>query len=245
MLDANGVLVGTTPTPTMTAKVDEEVTFTLRKNGYRPLEIRGRMTPASMTEPMAFSGELQVFCPPQAGDAVGGSSGQSLSGGGRPPCQHGICDQGDLVAVCQGRQAGDQAVEILKLTQNGQPAEVVLAKADTADAFCGWLRAGGIRAGFLTEDHEVRPLRERSSSNPGLSERARRDGLRPFRVQGPPDRLWPAPPHQQSAGRRSLCEQACWSVPPMRRCWFRKSNPARWTSCWCWRVTNRSRKRSR
>ena len=67
--------------------------------------------------------------------------------------------------------------------KTAKPVEVVLATAAHADAFCHWLRAGGIKAGFLTEDHEVQPLRDLAFDNPDLSERARRDDLRPFRVR--------------------------------------------------------------
>jgi hypothetical protein len=72
--------------------------------------------------------------------------------------------------------------EILGFSQNGQPVEIVLATAAAAELFCGWLRTSGIKAGFLTEDHEVTPLREMTFENPGLGERARNEELRPFRV---------------------------------------------------------------
>jgi serine/threonine protein kinase len=183
VLDANGVLVGTTPTPTMTAKVDEELTFTLRKNKYRPLEIRGRMTPASMTEPMAFSGELQVFCPPKEGDAWVDHLGTPYQAVDDHHVSTGYVTKEIWSQFAKAAKVADQAVEFLKLTQDGHPAEVVLAKPDLAESFCKWLRAGGITASYLTEDHEVRPLPETEVAGLGLGERARRDGLRPFRVR--------------------------------------------------------------
>ena len=79
MIDANGVMVGTTPTPTMTARVGEEVVFTLRKSGFHPLKVSGTMTLASVNEPMTLYGELQVFSPPCHGGIVGGSPGQPVS----------------------------------------------------------------------------------------------------------------------------------------------------------------------
>jgi hypothetical protein len=182
VFDANGVLVGTTPTPTMTARVDEEVTFTLRKKGYGVLEVRGRMTLAAMSEPLVLSGQLQVFCPPQPGDAWVdhlGSSYQAVE-------DHHVGSQYVTKDVwsqfAKATKLADSAREILKISRDGQTEEVVLTKADAADAFCRWLRTGGIREGYLTEDHEVRPLRDIAFDNPALGERARRDGLRPFHV---------------------------------------------------------------
>lgn len=184
VLNANGVLVGTTPTTgTITARVGEEVSFTLRKNGYRPLEVRGRMTLAAMNEPMALSGQLQVYCPPLPGDAWVDHLGSSY----QPVDDHhvgsGYVTRQDWSRFAEAAKQAGQTVETLKLPQDGQSVDVVLTKADAADAFCGWLRTGGIREGFLTEDHEVRPLRDVSFENPGLSARARRDGLRPFHVR--------------------------------------------------------------
>jgi hypothetical protein len=73
-------------------------------------------------------------------------------------------------------------VEFLKFSQNGQPVDVVLSTAKDANAFCEWFRDSGYKAGYLTDDHEVVPVMERSFENPALSERARTEGLKPFRL---------------------------------------------------------------
>ena len=183
VLDANGGLVGITPTSTMTAQVGEEVGFTLRKSGYRPLDVRGTMTSASVIEPMAFSGSLQVFCPPLAGDLWVDHLGNHY-----PPVEdhHVSADamtQESWAQFTEGAKPVQPAVEILKFTHDGQTLNLVLATAAASDAFCGWLRTGAIKAGFLTEDHEVRPVRDLSFDHPALSERARREDLRPFHVK--------------------------------------------------------------
>ena len=181
--DANGVLVGTTPTPTLTAKVGEQVSFTLEKPGYLPLEIHGLLTLASMTEPMAFSGQLQVFCPPQPGDPWVDHLGSSY----QPVEDHHVSTTYVTKEVwsqfAKATKVADQAVEFLRFSQNELDMDVALTKPDTADAFCRWLSAGGIKERFLTEDHEVRPLRDTDFDHPGLSERARKDGLKPFHVR--------------------------------------------------------------
>jgi eukaryotic-like serine/threonine-protein kinase len=180
---SGGTIVGTTPTPTMTAEVGKEVTFTLRKSGYRPTEVSGRMTNAAVDgEPMILYAQLQVFSPPQAGDPWVDHLGALY----QPVDDHHV---GSSYITEELWSQFEQEVklpggqrEILKFSQNGQPVEVALAAGPATARFCGWLRTGGIKAGYLTEDHEVTPLRELTFENPGLSARARRDGLRPFRV---------------------------------------------------------------
>lgn len=182
VLDAKGVMVGTTPTSTMTAKVGEEVTFTLRKSGFRPLTVGGRITRGAVNEPMGFFGELQVYSPPNPGDSWVDHLGALY----QPIDDHhvgsGYVTKEIWQQFAKATKLADNAVEILKFSQNGQPVEVVLAAAANADKFCGWMLTGGIEKGYLTQDHEVRALREETFEHPQLSERARRDGLRPFRV---------------------------------------------------------------
>jgi len=180
VFDANGVLVGTTPTPTMTARVGEEVVFTLRKKDHRTLEVRGRMTLAAMSEPLVLSGQLQVYSPPKPGEDWVDHLGNSY----QPVENHHVGVQyvgkAQWSQFAEATKLEDSAREILKLSHDGHTEEVVLTTATAANAFCGWLRTGG--KGYLTEDHEVRPLRDLTFDNPGLSARARRDDLRPFRV---------------------------------------------------------------
>ena len=182
VLDANGVMVGTTPTPTMTARVGEEVVFTLRKSGFKPMEVRGAMMLAAVSEPMTLYGQMQVFSPPQSGDPWADHLGELYQ-----PVDDRHVGSGFVTKETWSRcetvsKLPEGQVEILKFSQNGQPVEVVLGTEAAVDTFCAWLRTSGIKAGYLTEDHEVKPLRELSFENPGLSEHARKDGLRPFRV---------------------------------------------------------------
>jgi hypothetical protein len=58
-----------------------------------------------------------------------------------------------------------------------------LTQSEAAERFCAWLQSTALRAGFLTEDHEVLAVRDESFEHVGMSEAARREGLRPFRVR--------------------------------------------------------------
>lgn len=183
VLDATGVMVGTTPTPTMTARVGEDVEFTLQKEGYKPLMVSGRVMMAATNEPMTLYGEMQVFSPPRSGESWVDQLGANYQPVGEHHVSSGYVTkhQWNRFAKNFGPQA--KQAEILKFSQNGQPVDVMLSSAEAADAYCRWLRTAGINAGFLTDEHEVTPVRELTFENPGISERARAGGWRPFRVE--------------------------------------------------------------
>ncbi len=182
VLDSNGVLVGTTPTPTMTARVGENVAFTLQMNGYKPMVLEGMVPLSAVSEPMTLHGELKVFSPPQQGESWVDHFGAVY----QPVDDHHI-SSGYVVKRLWNRfsretKTPEGQADIMKYSQNGQPVEVALVSYETAKAYSRWLLNSGIKAGFLTEDHEVSPVRERSFENPAMSKRARSEGLRPFRV---------------------------------------------------------------
>lgn len=182
VFDSNGVLVGTTPTPTMTAMVGDDVSFTLRKNGFLPLTIQSRMTPAGVKEPMVMFGQLQVFCPPVAGDLWHDHLGALY----QPVEDHhvgvGFVSKGIWEQFEKDSKTRLEPVESLKFSQNDEPVQIILTSQAAARAFCGWLGTTGIKAGFLTEEHEVRPLCEANFNHASLSADARAAGLQPFRV---------------------------------------------------------------
>lgn len=183
VIDSNGVVIGTTPTSTLTAKVGEELVFTLRKPGFRSLEIRGTIPPEAVAEPATFSGQLQVFCPPVQGqpwsDQLGNLyvpiEGRHESVSFLPLSSWTLFAKSGKTPVAQP--------EILQWQEPGRAlSDVVLCSRETANAYCGWLRSSGIKAGFLTDAHEVSPLWDESFSHPLLSDRARQENLRPFRI---------------------------------------------------------------
>jgi len=182
VLDAGGVMIGTTPTPTLTAQVGGEVVFTLRKNGFKPLVVSGVVPINATNEPMTLYGEMHVFSPPLPGDVWGDQLGAVY----QPVEDHHVSS--GYVTQEMWDQRGEtlklvkNQAEILKFSQNGQPVDVILSTAEAANAYCQWLQNSGIRAGYLTEEHEVKPLRESAFEHPGMSARARSEDLRPFRV---------------------------------------------------------------
>lgn len=183
VLDSAGVMVDTTPTQPMTARVGEMVTFTLRKEGFKPRVVSGLVTLHATEEPMTLYGDMQVFSPPQAGMAWSDHLGAVYQPVGGRHVSSGFVTKDMWDRFAKGLKPAGNEAETLSFSQNGQPVDVTLTTQAGAHAFCQWLRTSGIEAGFLTDDHEVRPLREGSFGNPGMSKRALRDGLRPFRVE--------------------------------------------------------------
>ena len=182
VLDANGVMIGTTPTSTITAKVGEEVVFILRKRGYLPLELRDNVTAAAVSEPMDLSGQLQFFSPPETGEPWTDHLGNRYLPVNEHHLSSGFVTAGDWEKFA--KTAGEIAKnsEIITFSQDGEAVEIVLASRPAASAFSQWLREGGIEEGYLTAKHEARAQREITFENPALSERARKENLRPFRV---------------------------------------------------------------
>jgi serine/threonine protein kinase len=182
VIDVNGVLIGTTPTSTLTANVGDEVMFTLQKSGFRPLVISGRVDLSAATEPMVLSAQLQVFAPPQPGEIWTDHLGNRYLPVDDHHVRSGQVTRAEWALFQKETRTKDESSEILSLLKDGQPVELALTTTAAADAFCAWLRAGGIKKGYLTEDCEVSATRLENFDNPGMSERARRDNLSPFSV---------------------------------------------------------------
>ncbi|MEI6654009.1 MAG: SUMF1/EgtB/PvdO family nonheme iron enzyme [Verrucomicrobiota bacterium] len=182
VLDASGKWVGITPTGTMSAKVGESVSFTIQKRGYRPVVVTDKIGPGAVNEPQSIFKVLEVYSPPQVGDAWLDHHGDSYEPVGEEHLSPGFVAEAGWKRFLVETQRTAAMVEFLDYPQNGQAAKVVLCSADESTAYCNWLRAGGIKAGFLTLDYEVVPRFEQLFEHAGLSERARRDGLKPFRA---------------------------------------------------------------
>ena len=181
--DANGQWVGTTNTGLIGVKVGDGYFFTMKKTGYRPFTVQGKVPPTVVTEPLVLSASLENFSPPQPGEKWDDHLGNSYQPLGAEHVSSGFVTKAVWSRFAESAKRPGDAVEFLGFPQNGQDVEVVLSPANEAKAFCDWFREDRYNAGYLTEDHEVSPLVEVSFENPGLSKRARGEGLKPFRVR--------------------------------------------------------------
>ena len=180
--DNEGTLVGITPTSTIRAKVGSELTYLVRKKGYRPLEVTATVTEESVTEPMLVYGELQNFSPPVPGEKWEDHLGVTYLPEGDEHISSGYVGDKIWRDFLKSSKRPPNASEFITITENGKPEKIVLTSEPEIIAFCDWIRTGGIRDGFLTADNEVTALIDRSFDDPKMSDRARRERLRPFRT---------------------------------------------------------------
>jgi eukaryotic-like serine/threonine-protein kinase len=177
----DGTKLGVTPTE-IRQQVGSEVAFTLRLNNYYPLEVREFVPAESVGEPLLISRLLRVFSPPLTDAEWIDHLGYKFLPVGEEHVSSGFVSSAAWKIFSESPAGEGKAAEFLTVTQNGEPAEVVLAPLKGAMAFCEWFRAEAFRNGHLTEDHEALPLQEMSFEHPGLSERARKNLFKPFRV---------------------------------------------------------------
>ncbi|MBC7979624.1 MAG: SUMF1/EgtB/PvdO family nonheme iron enzyme [Armatimonadetes bacterium] len=178
----DGTLVGLTPTATLRAKVGSEVSYVIRKKGYRAFMIARTITEDAVKEPMLIFGELQNFSPPVEGEKWEDHLGLTYLPKDDEHITSGFVKRSVWNDFLSSSKRSEAAVEFITISENGQPSEVVLAPQPEIIAFCDWLRGGGIKNGFLTQDSEVVAAVEQSFDDPALSERARRESLKPFQI---------------------------------------------------------------
>lgn len=180
--DGDGKLVGRTNTGLLEVKVGDEYFFTLRKTGYRPFVLQGTVPGSVVNEPLALSALLENFTPPLEGEKWVDHLRNSYQPVGSEHVTSGFLKKSVWAGFAAQAKLPAEATEFLEISQNGKPVEVVLCSQAHAEAFCEWFREGGVAEGYLTADHEVLSQVETSFENPKLSERARNEGLRPFRL---------------------------------------------------------------
>lgn len=178
----DGTPVGITPTEILRAPVGSEVRYVVRKKDYRPLEISATVTEESVMDPMIVFGELLNFTPPVPGETWEDHLGVTYLPDGEGHVSSGYVSKKIWKEFLASSKRSPQGAEFITVSENGKPADVVLASRPETIAFCDWVRGGGIRNGFLTQDHEISAVVDQSFADPKLSERARREQLRPFRI---------------------------------------------------------------
>ena len=182
VLDDEGQYLGTTPT-TLEARVGDKLGLRIQKSGYRTEKMAATVEGSAVQEAQTIYLELKVFRPPEHGDAWLDHLGKSYQPVNEEHLGFGLVEEAQWTRFLQETKAPAGAAEIVSISQNGEASRVVACSVASAELYCGWLRAGAFRAGYLTEDHEMVPVMESAFDSPDLSERARRAGVKPFRVR--------------------------------------------------------------
>ena len=178
-----GNLVGMTNSYAKTVQVGEDYAFTVKKPGYRTYTLQGKVPASVVNEPLVRLAQLENFSPPLTGEKWSDHLGNLYLPVGGKHESSGFVTMAVWAQFTKAAKLASDAVEAIEFSQNGQLADIVLVPEAQALAFGEWFSASAAKAGFLTDDHEVIPLLDRSFENSKLSERARRDGLKPFRIQ--------------------------------------------------------------
>jgi serine/threonine protein kinase/formylglycine-generating enzyme required for sulfatase activity len=176
-----GQPLGVTPL-TLQAQVGSELEYIIRKPGFRPLTIRGQVAPSAVNEPLGLGDELEVFSPPEIGSAWEDHLGNGYRALGEDHLAEEFVTEGLWTRFIHVTKRKLDAVEFFPIGPSGRAASVVLTTPAEAEAFCDWLRVGALQSGYLTENHEMLPKFEGGFNDPALSERASKDGLKPFKV---------------------------------------------------------------
>jgi len=179
VLDADGNVIGTTPTEIIKAEIGKEVVFLLRKKEYRTIEWREYVPESAVYDPHPIHIELQVFAPPRIGESWKDHLGRFYQPAGGEHLSSGYVSDvswGKFLLEKQD-EINERDYDFIEISHNGQPARVVAASEAAADAYVRWLARASRRAGYLTVDYEALAVREGNFEHPGL-----RPALRPFRV---------------------------------------------------------------
>lgn len=180
--DENGVFLGATPTQILKAKVGDSLKFTLRKNGYLPYQMEEIMTKDGVREPMAYAANLRVFSPPQTSESWTDQLGIAYEAVDGRHESAGYVNKWAWERYAENNNSNPAAAEFFRYTSNGERHEIVATSVEAANEFCEWLRSNAIKAGFLTDNYEVRALHEETFEHSDLSDTAREASLHPFRV---------------------------------------------------------------
>lgn len=181
---SDGDLIGSTPTETGTLRaiVGSRVEYTIRKNGYKNVEVSETVLPGEVTDPILIFRELQNFSPPRVGEKWQDHLGLTYL----------PVDDKHVTTRYISRQIWNDflkfskrprnSVEFLEVSEDGENSTVVLAQQPDIIAFIDWMRVNGMQQGFFSQDNEITAEVDQSFTHPSLSERAKRENLRPFRL---------------------------------------------------------------
>ncbi len=181
VIDATGKKLGVTPTEILET-VETEVLYTLKRNGYRPLEVRAFVPADAVVEPLPVYGQLEVFAPPISGSVWTDHMGYEYQPVGDEHLSSGYVTKTAWEQFMEDSRRSVENADFLVYSESGVEVNVVLSTLEEAIAYCDWFRVGANRKGYFTEDHEALPLQNMDFQHPNLSDRARQQGLKPFNV---------------------------------------------------------------
>ncbi len=179
VFDTKAQSYGITPNVYIPVTVGEMYSLLVKKAGYSTYKLEGKVL--ALTDAPLFA-ELEVYSPPQAGEPWRDHLGNMYQPVGDSHESAGFVTREHWHQFVNETKPKQKSAEFLRLSENGRGVDVVLAKPADVTAYGEWYRKLGYPA-YLPENFEVTPIIETEFKNPGLSEIAKRDDLKPFRLQ--------------------------------------------------------------
>jgi|688.fasta_scaffold08014_7 serine/threonine protein kinase len=184
VFSVDGEWVGNTPTEigTLRALVGSKVEYTIQKSGYKDVVISETVTPGSISDPILIVRELQNFSPPKTGEIWQDHNGLTyLPEGDKHVTSRYISTEVWDDFLRSSKRLRDN-FDFISFSEDGENSTVVLAGQPDIIAFIDWVRGNGIQQGFFTQDNQITAEVDQNFKSPSLSDRARRDNLKPFRL---------------------------------------------------------------
>jgi len=184
VLTADGEFMGRTPTETGTlrAVVGSQVEYTIRKKGYKNVVVSEAITPGEATDPILIFRELQNFSPPRVGEKWQDHHGLTYLPVDEKHVTSRYIPKDIWNDFIKFSKRPKDSGEFLDISENGEKSAIVLAQQPDIIAFIDWVRVNGTQQGFFSQDNEITAEVDQSFTHPGLSDRAKRENLRPFRI---------------------------------------------------------------
>ena len=180
--DAQGNYLGTTNTGFFPVTVGEDYYFTVKLAGFRTEVIKGKVPESVVSEPLPIRTTLVNFTPPKSGEKWQDQLGNSYIPVGSEHEGENYISKPNWVQFVKETKSAEDASEFLEITENGEKRLVVFSSEAQIESFRKWFRSLAIKGGYLVEDHEVVTNVDLAYSSANMSERAQREGLRPFRL---------------------------------------------------------------
>lgn len=180
--DRNRNYLGLSNNYSASFKVGDSYYFRIEKNGFKSAVIDGVVEADDAKEPMVLFQVLENDSPPQPGERWVDHMGNPYLPEAGEHVSSGYTNRTTWERYLQETESPEDRAEYLEFSENGMPVRIVLTSEAEAHSFSKWFAKAGRKGGFLTNDHEVLPVVEGSFEHAEISERARNEGWKPFRV---------------------------------------------------------------
>ncbi|MFT4175968.1 MAG: SUMF1/EgtB/PvdO family nonheme iron enzyme, partial [Luteolibacter sp.] len=183
VVSANGEVIGYLPTADLQANVGETQSFTIRNDGFLPTTIRVKLDRKSVNELQIFQAELKNFTPPKPGMEWSDQFDEKYRPEGDRHVSRTWVSKTAWQRFLDSKPKNLGDYDTVRLRKNGVTTEAVLVSEDDMQQYCDWLAKGALKGGYLSKDHECRPLPDSDERLPGDKSEAKAKNLKPFRVE--------------------------------------------------------------